>query len=143
MDAHDLIHDAEELLTEPVDLFDDGEVHDPQAGFIKRSGKRIAGVFVVILGIILMPLPGPGAAVVMLGLNMVWPGNPLSKWIIRNWPGIQDDGTIPRSHLVIVGLLAIAGTVFGILWGQAVLNWGLELVGFRVPKYLNLSTLKA
>jgi uncharacterized protein (TIGR02611 family) len=43
--------------------------------FIKRSGKRIAvtiaGFAVLILGIILIPLPGPGWAIVFAGLAIL------------------------------------------------------------------------
>lgn len=43
--------------------------------FLRREGKRIAvgivGGIIVIVGIVLMPLPGPGIAVVLAGLAVL------------------------------------------------------------------------
>lgn len=78
-----------------------------------RIGRIIVGTLVTILGIILMPLPGPGGLVVAGGLvilsrDVVWADRALR--LLRKYsPGIPEDGKIPRSTIVVGVLLMIAG----------------------------------
>ena len=78
-----------------------------------RIGRVIVGTLVTIIGIILMPLPGPGGLIVAGGLvilsrDVAWADRALR--LLRKYsPGIPEDGKIPRSTIVVGALLMTAG----------------------------------
>ena len=43
----------------------------PTSSFTRRIGVAFSGGGVVLLGIVLMPLPGPGTLIVMVGLSVL------------------------------------------------------------------------
>ncbi len=49
-----------------------------------KIGKNLLGVIFVVAGAIMLPLPGPGSLVLVLGLSLVdFPGRPrLVRWLI-------------------------------------------------------------
>ena len=70
----------------------------PSSPFARRLSVAVSGGFVVLLGVILMPLPGPGTLIVMVGLSMLgrefaWAARLLgrvktgssrvSRWVLR------------------------------------------------------------
>ncbi|MAR53682.1 MAG: PGPGW domain-containing protein [Acidimicrobiales bacterium] len=78
-----------------------------------------SGTFVTILGVILMPLPGPGLLVVAIGLGILsrdvaWADRLLQK-VRRRLPS-DSDGRIPRSSIVTMIVLALAGIAISTWW---------------------------
>ena len=92
----------------------------PQAAW-RQSVVRLArmgfGLAVVVLGIIMMPLPGPGLLVVAVGLailarDVAWADRLLRK--VRERLPSDADGKLPRSTIVTMILLATAGIALSI-----------------------------
>ena len=84
-----------------------------------RVGRMAVGTIVVIIGIIMMPLPGPGALVVAGGLvilarDVAW-ADRLLRYFRHKMPGVPADGKIPRSSLITMAVLGLAG-VLASLW---------------------------
>lgn len=86
-------------------------------------------MLVVCVGLVLVPFPGPGWVIVLVGLNMIKPENALVRWLRRKIPGIPEDGTVPRKYLVIGGVLMVCSTIYGILYGRQTTEFLLDLVG--------------
>ncbi|MCB1272030.1 MAG: PGPGW domain-containing protein [Microthrixaceae bacterium] len=100
----------------------DEEATHSMAGRLLRGG---AGFLLVGFGIALLPLPGPGWLVILLGLSMLpfaWARRTI-RLIRRNVPGIPEDGRIPASTWVVMGLLVGAATVVTLLFGQQIGTW--------------------
>lgn len=97
----------------------------------KRIIQIIFGVLLIVAGIVMLVVPGPGLVAIMVGLNLIKPDNAIVRWMRRKIPGIPEEGSVPTSYLVLGGVFLVGGTVFGILWGASVTNWLLELVGIR------------
>ncbi len=123
--------------TDHTYLDDYADYSDLEPGLSEREEKAsrnrliqiILGVFLIIVGIPMIPLAGPGWAVVLVGLNMVWPDNPLVPWLRRKLPVVPDEGPIPKRYYVIGGVLMVVGIVGSILWGDQVTSWFRDLVG--------------
>ncbi len=94
-----------------------------------RLLQVILGIFLIAVGIPMIPLAGPGWAVILVGLNMVWPDNPLVPWLRRRLPVVPDEGPIPRRYYVIGGLLMAVGIVASLVYGDAVTSWFRDLTG--------------
>ena len=104
---------------------------DEEAHGAGRIIQIVFGVLLIGAGIVMLVIPGPGLVAIMVGLNLIKPDNAIVRWMRRKIPGIPEEGTVPRSYLILGAVFLIGGTVFGILWGASVTNWLLELVGFR------------
>jgi uncharacterized protein (TIGR02611 family) len=105
---------------------------NPTGRLIVRIGVGVFGALVIALGIILIPFPGPGWAIVILGLaiwaiEFTWAKRLLeftkrqvqgwTRWIARrSWP--------TRAVLGVVGLLFVAA----IVWGSVRLSFGIDLI---------------
>lgn len=103
---------------------------EQQHGF-KRVVQIIFGVLLIVAGIVMLVIPGPGLVSIMVGLNLIKPDNAIVRWMRRKIPGIPEEGTVPTSYLVLGGVFLVGGTVIGVLWGNDISNWLLELVGIR------------
>jgi uncharacterized protein (TIGR02611 family) len=104
----------------------------------KRSGRlalRIGigtlGLLVVALGIVLIPFPGPGWAIVILGLaiwavEFAWAKNLLefTKRHVQSWTR-----WIGRQTLPIRALIGVVGLIFvgAIVWTSVRLSFGIDL----------------
>lgn len=105
--------------------FDDlqpGISEDEDVHGIKRVRNVIVGVFVTILGIILMPLPGPGIAIVLLGLNLIKPDNIIVRKIRERVPGIPDEGPIPRNTLILGAVMMVLASICSYFWGYIIFD---------------------
>lgn len=95
--------------TEMHDGFGDHAEND--AGVFKRTGRVTLGVVVVIVGIIALPLPGPGTLIIAAGLVILRKDVPIADRILKAMrkraPGIPDDGKIPLKTLLTSGLFAL------------------------------------
>jgi hypothetical protein len=87
---------------------------------IRRFQNIIVGVFVVIIGIILMPLPGPGIAIVLVGLNLIKPDNRLVRYIRARTPGIPEEGPIPRNSIIFAVVMMIAASIISFFYGDVI-----------------------
>lgn len=102
-----------------------------QARGFKRIVQIVFGVLLIIAGIVMLVIPGPGLVAIMVGLNLIKPDNAIMRWMRRRIPGIPEDGNVPKSYIVLGAVMLVGGTTIGIIWGPELTNWGLELVGLR------------
>ncbi len=90
-------------------------IREAERHVVFRIGRIFVGSVVTIIGIILMPLPGPGGLVVAAGLvilsrDVAWADRALR--LLRKYsPGIPEDGKVPRSTIVVGVLLMTAGAI--------------------------------
>ena len=87
-------------------------VEEAKASIVVRVARITLGFVVTIVGIIAIPLPGPGWLIVIAGLSIlardfVWAAK-LIRLIRRTIPGIPEDGQIPRRTWAIMGVLLVA-----------------------------------
>jgi len=99
-----------------------------QHGF-KRVAQIVIGVLLIVAGIVMLVIPGPGIVTILVGLNLIKPDNALVRYIRRRVPGIPEDGTVPARFIVVGAVFLVGGTIIGILYGQAMADWGLDLIG--------------
>lgn len=94
-------------------------VEEARAHALVRLARMTLGFMVTILGIALLPLPGPGWLVIAGGLfilskDVAW-ADRLLTYIRRKVPGIPEDGRIPRSSIVTM-VMVTGGAVALSLW---------------------------
>jgi uncharacterized protein (TIGR02611 family) len=105
---------------------------NPTGRLALRIGVGALGALVIALGIILIPFPGPGWAIVILGLaiwaiEFTWAKRLLdftkgqvqgwTRWIgRRSWP--------TRTLIGLVGLLFVGA----VMWGSVRLSFGVDLI---------------
>lgn len=93
-------------------------VADAEASILRRLARITAGFFVVFLGLILIPLPGPGWLVVASGLvilsrDFVWAERTLN--VVRKRIPQTSDGKIhPRTWMVAGAMTTL--TLSASLW---------------------------
>ena len=104
---------------------------NPTGRLALRIGVGILGGLVVSLGILLIPLPGPGWAIVILGLaiwavEFVWDRHLLqfTKRHVQAWTQ-----WVLKQPLPLRALTGLAGFVFisAVVWGSVKLNTGVNL----------------
>lgn len=90
-------------------------VADAQANLVVRAARVTIGLAVTIVGIVLLPLPGPGWLIIVAGLSILARDFPfIARWITeirRRVPGVPEDGEIPLRTKVIIGALVVASVV--------------------------------
>ena len=96
---------------------------------IKRIIQIVLGVVLIAAGIAMLVLPGQGILTILVGLNLLKPDNALARWIRRRIPGIPEDGTVPMRYVVLGLVFMVVSSVVAIIWGRAMLDWTLELIG--------------
>jgi uncharacterized protein (TIGR02611 family) len=97
-----------------------------------RVGVGTLGALVVALGIVLIPFPGPGWAIVILGLaiwavEFAWARNLLdfTKRRVQSWTRWIGRQSIPvRAVIGVVGLIFVAA----IVWASVRLSFGVDLI---------------
>jgi len=97
-----------------------------------RIGIGVLGTLVVGLGIVLIPFPGPGWAIVILGLaiwalEFVWAKNLLefTKRHVRSWTS-----WIARQSLLMRAVIGVVGMIFvaAIVWASVRVSFGVDMV---------------
>ncbi|MGE2713624.1 TIGR02611 family protein [Mycolicibacterium litorale] len=106
----------------------------PRVDFFYRIAVGVVGLVVLGLGVLAIPYPGPGWAIVFIGLGILatefeWAQRLLGyarerydramDWFHRQHPIVQ-----------ILGGLLTAVVVFATLWLLGAVDWAGELVGF-------------
>ena len=90
---------------------------EARRGVVTRLLRMTSGSLVTIIGVIMMPLPGPGLLVVAVGLGILsrdvaWADRLLQ--IVRTRLPSDSDGRLPRSSIVTMTVMALAGIAFSI-----------------------------
>ena len=90
---------------------------EARRGGVTRLLRMTSGSLVTIIGVIMMPLPGPGLLIVAVGLGILsrdvaWADRLLQ--IVRKRLPSDSDGRLPRSSIVTMTVLALAGVAFSI-----------------------------
>ncbi len=88
---------------------------EARRGVITRLLRMTSGTFITILGVILMPLPGPGLLIVAIGLGILsrdvaWADRLLQ--IVRRRLPTDSKGRLPRSSIATMVALGLAGIAF-------------------------------
>ena len=97
-----------------------------------RIGIGTLGALVVALGIVLIPFPGPGWAIVILGLaiwavEFAWARHLLAftKRHVQSWTRWVGRQTLPVRVLIgVLGLIFVSA----IVWASVRLSFGVDLV---------------
>lgn len=122
----DRIDDLKERLEEAAIQaeFETGEreetVEEAKSHALVRIARMTLGFIVVIIGIIALPLPGPGWLIIAGGLTILskdvaW-ADRLLRYIRKRVPGVPEDGKIPRSSLVTMALITLAFVSASLWW---------------------------
>jgi uncharacterized protein (TIGR02611 family) len=104
----------------------------PSGRLALKIGIGVLGTLVIALGIILIPFPGPGWAIVILGLaiwslEFVWAKRLLefTRRHVKAWTTWIGRQSLPvRSVLGVVGLVFVAGVV----WVSVRISFGVDLI---------------
>lgn len=105
---------------------------NPTGRLALKIGIGVLGALVIALGIVLIPFPGPGWAIVILGLaiwavEFVWAKNLLefTKRNVKAWTS-----WIGRQSLPVRALLGIVGMIFvaAIVWASVRVSFGIDLI---------------
>ncbi|MFV0318617.1 MAG: PGPGW domain-containing protein [Microthrixaceae bacterium] len=97
-------------------------------GLLYRILRTVGGFLVIGMGIALLPLPGPGWVIIIVGLSMLpfaWARRTIVL-IRRTIPGVPEEGRIPTSTWVVMGLLLAGATAISILFGDRIGSWVAE-----------------
>ena len=98
-------------------------VEEAKAHALVRAGRMTLGTIVVLVGIVALPLPGPGWLIIAGGLTILskdvaW-ADRLLRYIRKRVPGIPEDGKIPRSSMVTMALITLAAVSASLWWTLA------------------------
>lgn len=104
---------------------------EARRGVAIRIARIVGGFLVMGLGIAALPLPGPGWLIIIFGLSLLpfaWAERTI-RLIRSKIPGIPEEGRIPTSSWIVMGLMLVVFTGGTILFGEAISGWVAELWG--------------
>ncbi|AWT53871.1 TIGR02611 family protein [Mycolicibacterium smegmatis] len=111
----------------------------PLANFVYRSVIGVVGTVVLAVGVVAIPYPGPGWAIVFLGLAILATEFRFAEVALRFIRRRYDEvmAWFARQHIAVKALGAgfTAAVVLVTLWGLGALYWAGGLVGFE-PAWL-------
>lgn len=105
---------------------------NPTGRLALKIGIGVLGTLVVALGIVLIPFPGPGWAIVILGLaiwslEFAWAKRLLdfTKRHVKSWTS-----WIGRQSLGVRAVIGVVGMIFvaAIVWVSVKLSFGVDLI---------------
>jgi uncharacterized protein (TIGR02611 family) len=117
--------------TSPVGVLDRIRAN-PTGRLTLKIGIGVLGGLVVALGIVLIPFPGPGWAIVILGLaiwalEFVWAKHLLefTKRHVLSWTH-----WVGRQSLPVRALIGLVGMIFvgAVVWVSVKLSFGVDLI---------------
>jgi hypothetical protein len=86
---------------------------------VVRLAIIVGGTFVLLLGLALLALPGPGLVVVALGLGLLASEIPFAARLLervkRRLPQ-DEDGKLPRSAIVMMVAMCVLATGASLVW---------------------------
>lgn len=89
-----------------------------------RIGVSVLGLAIIALGIVLLPLPGPGWVIIFAGLGLLateyaWAARLLrtAREMVRRWTewAVRQSAVV-RALLAVAGLLVVAGALALVWW---------------------------
>lgn len=85
-----------------------------------RIGRMIAGFAILLSGIAMLVLPGPGvvamaAGLVILSRDFMWADRAL-RYLRKRTPGLEEEGPIPKSTVAVSLMLMIAAGLTAFWW---------------------------
>lgn len=91
-----------------------------RTNIVIRLARMSLGSAVLLTGIVMLALPGPGwlaiaAGLAILAKDVAW-ADRLLGYVRRRIPGVPEDGSIPRSALVTGVALGAAGIAASVWW---------------------------
>jgi uncharacterized protein (TIGR02611 family) len=95
-----------------------------------RLVRVVAGFVIMALGVVALPLPGPGWLIILVGLNLLpfaWAERTI-RLIRRKVPGVPEEGSVPVHTWVVMATLTVAVTTVSLLWGDELGDWVRSLV---------------
>jgi hypothetical protein len=106
---------------EEAEWADGGEETEAEvrAHLLIRLGRISLASVILLAGVIMLALPGPGWLVIAVGLallsrDVAW----AERWLVavrKRVPGARPDGTLPTGVWATIVVMALAGTAVG-LW---------------------------
>jgi hypothetical protein len=106
---------------EEAEWADGGEETEAEvrAHLLIRLGRMSLASVILLAGVIMLALPGPGWLVIAVGLallsrDVAW----AERWLVavrKRVPGARPDGTLPTGVWATIVVMALAGTAVG-LW---------------------------
>jgi len=89
-----------------------------------RLARIFLGFVVVIIGIVLLPLPGPGWVIiaggfVILSKDFAWADRTV-RLIRRKVPGVPEDGRIPARSWIMIGGVTVAAALIAFFFGETI-----------------------
>jgi hypothetical protein len=109
--------------------FETGEreetVEEARRHVVLRLLSIVGGFTLIGLGIALLPLPGPGWLIILLGLDLLpfaWAERTI-RLIRRRIPGVPEEGRIPVRTWLVMGVMIAIFSAVGIVWGNDISNW--------------------
>lgn len=95
---------------------------------VLRLARMSLGFVIFVVGIIMLPAPGPGGLVVAAGLailarDVVW-ADRLLRYMRKKMPGMAEEGPIPKST-ILVSVMLMAAAFFFFIWAQGQSWWPL------------------
>lgn len=114
----DDLHEAAVLAELTTDGHNES-IEAAQAHIFVRMARMTLGFVVLLIGIVAIPLPGPGWLIVAAGLTILakdvaWADRAL-RYIRRKVPGVPEDGKIPPSTMLL-GAAATAAAIGLSIW---------------------------
>jgi len=111
--------------------------HRPKAEFSYRIGVAVVGLAVLAVGIVAIPYPGPGWAIVFIGLGILatefeW-ARRLLAYVKHRYDTVMDWFHRQGLWVQILGGAFTALIVAVTLWLVGALDWTGELVGVEHP----------
>lgn len=111
----------------------------PRVEFFYRIAVGVVGLVVLIVGIIAIPYPGPGWAIVFLGLGILatefaW-AHRLLAYAKARYDRFMDWFQSQPAWVQVLGGLFTALIVALTLWLLGALDWGAELIGLDPNRF--------
>ncbi|MDV3124967.1 TIGR02611 family protein [Mycobacterium sp. 21AC1] len=107
----------------------------PVANFVYRTVVAVVGVLVLAVGIVAIPYPGPGWAIVFLGLAILATEFRFAQHALRYIRTRYDAVMVwfARQHIAVKGLSAVftGVVVVATLWLLGAVGWSAGLVGLE------------
>jgi uncharacterized protein (TIGR02611 family) len=105
--------------------------------FTYRVVVGVVGAAVLLVGIIAIPYPGPGWAIVFLGLAILatefeWARHAL-KWTKERYDRVMDWFKGQGLWVQVLGAIFTFAVVLGTVWLLGALSWGGRLIGIDWP----------
>lgn len=115
----------------------DGLRERPFANLVYRAVVGGVGTVILLVGIVTIPYPGPGWAIVFLGLAILASEFEFAKHALRYIRTRYDKvmAWFDRQHIAVKGLSAAftGAVVVATLWLLGAVGWSADLVGLEQP----------